>query len=177
MAEAGLRIRALSSGRLGLIGIGLPARAGFTLVEVILVVILLGVLLSVAAPSFKGYENSLPTAARQSASFFRQTRSLAMARTAAYRVVVVSPTELRVDFASTCNSAAWQTDPRVRLDLTEKITMEGADIVAGTTLVCYSSRGIGNNSPSFLLRDRRKNAHRVDVFTGGAVVTTPAPGA
>lgn len=151
-------------------------RAGFTLIEAIIVMLLVGVVLTIAAPSLRGVGKELESAASEAAAVFRQTRSAAMARTAAYRVSVVSPTELRGEFASTCGSTTWETDTRVRLDLRDGIVMAGDSIIAGKSLVCYSSRGLGDASPTFTVRDRRGREFRIDVFVGGAVDVAPVIG-
>ena len=151
-------------------------RGGFTLIELIIVVLLVGIILSMAAPSFRGLGNDVQNAARESSGFLRQTRAAAIAKTSAYRIVVVSDQELRTEFGSTCTTGSWENDPRLTLVLREGVKFEGGLITAGTELVCFSSRGIGDASPSFVVRDRQGNAYQLDVFTGGAVVTTPLSG-
>lgn len=154
----------------------LRSRAGFTLLEALIVLLMISVVLSIAVPAISGLGNELQSAAHDTAGLFRQTRSLAMARTAAYRVVVVSNSELRGEFASTCDATTWQDEPRLRLSLAGGVVMEGTDISAGNELVCYSSRGIGDASPTVRVRDRRGDAFQVDVFTGGAITVSPVTG-
>jgi prepilin-type N-terminal cleavage/methylation domain-containing protein len=151
------------------------ARAGFTLVELLIVLVITGLMLTIAVPRFRGLENQLQNAAMETASFFRQARTSAMARTSAYRVVIVSDTELRGEYATSCAATTWTDDPRTRLVLRDGVVMEGSVIVAGDELVCYNARGVADASPVFNLKDLELNGQLVEVFLGGAVRTTPIP--
>jgi prepilin-type N-terminal cleavage/methylation domain-containing protein len=153
----------------------LTGRGGFTLVELLIVLVLTGIILGIAANSFRGLENTLRSGSSEVTSFLRQARSSAVAATSAYRVVVTSTTRLRTEFAPSCAASVWQPDTRITLDLRDGVVLEGAAIVADSTLLCFDTRGLADASPTFVLRDREGRAERVDVFLGGAVTTTPVP--
>jgi len=154
---------------------GRRARAGFTLIELLIVLVLVGLVLTIATPRFRGLENQLQNAAMETTSFLRQARTSAMARTSAYRVIVGSTTELRGEFANSCAATTWADDTRTRLDLRDGVVMEGTVIVPGDVLTCYNARGVADASPTFVLRDRLLNGQLVEVFLGGAVRATPIP--
>ena len=164
-----------SVGSRGIARRSVDARPGFTLVELLIVLVLVGIVMTIAANSFRGLENHLRNATNETASFFRQTRSIAMASTSAYRVIAVSNTRLRTEHAESCAAVTWQPDTRHRLELRDGVTMQGAIITAGNILACFSARGVPDASPTFVLRDLEGNGQSVQVFLGGAVATAPTP--
>jgi len=134
----------------------------------------LGILAGIAFINFRPLGNDLHNATTELAGYLRQVRARAMATTSAYRVVVVSNTELRAEHARACADTSWTHEPRLRLQLREGVTMSGIPAV-GERLVCFTSRGItgitqGSQNPRVTLRDARGNTRQVEVYVGGAVV-------
>src|SRR5690606_10201974 len=150
-------------------------RSGFTLFELLIVLVLVGIVLAIAAPRLRGFDNELANAASETAGFFRQTRSTALASTSAYRVIVVSPTRLRTELSGSCAAPTGRPDDQRRLELRDGIVMQGTPIVAGSTLVCFDSRGMASASPAFELRDREGKRYSIQLFLGGAVQMAPVP--
>lgn len=148
---------------------GRRIRAGFTLVEVLIVVSMLGLLMSVAATRFTGLGNDLENATTDTAGFLRQVRARAMSTTSAYRVVIDSDTQLRTEHARRCADGDWTQDPSLTLRLRERTAIKGDDIVAGDTVLCFNSRGIADATPELTIRDHAGYANRVQVFLGGGV--------
>lgn len=144
---------------------------GVTLLESLVVIAIIGILAGIAFINFRPLGNDLHNATTELAGYLRQVRARAMATTSAYRVVVVSNTELRVEHARACNDTTWLPEPRLSLQLREGVTMSGIP-AAGGQLVCFTSRGLtaNNQNPRITLRDRRANTRQVEVFVGGAVV-------
>ena len=151
----------------------LTKRRGFTMLELLVVISVLGLVLAIAVPRFRGLSNELQNAERATAGFFRQTRAEAMTTTSAYRVIVDSGTRLRAEFARTCGDpdADWTVDSGLPLQLEERTSFEG--VSADSTLICFNSRGVGDANPTLRVRQRYGDASDIEVFVGGAVRTTP----
>ena len=149
-------------------------RRGFTMLELMVVMTFLGIVLSIAAPRFRGLENELQNAERETAGFIRQARVEAITTTSAYRVVATSTTRLRAEFAVNCNAAAddWAVDRTLPLNIEGTVRIR--DIAADSVLVCFDSRGVGDASPVIRLADRTGDASDIEVFVGGAVRARPA---
>jgi prepilin-type N-terminal cleavage/methylation domain-containing protein len=147
-------------------------RPGFTLVEALIVVILVGLVMGIAANTFSGLSNDLENAAAETGAFFRQVRARAMTTTSAYRVVYASATELRTESARACNDTTWTGDAGLSLVLRERTTVKADGIADGDVVVCYNSRGIGNASPTLIVTSRVGEEAEVEIFAGGAVRVT-----
>ncbi len=149
-------------------------RQGFTILELVIVLTVLGIALGIAIPRFRGLSNELLNAERETAGFFRQVRSEAMSRTSAYRAVVTSDRRLRAEFAPGCASDddEWEVDPRVTLILQGSTSFEG--VAAESTLICFNGRGVGDANPVLRVRQLGGAASDVEVFVGGGVRAAPA---
>lgn len=150
---------------------------GFTLLEALMVVLILGIMAAIVAPTFRGMSNDLENGTRESAGFLRLARAQAMTTTSAYRIRVVSDAELQGEHARQCDDVDWTPDPRVRLELREGVRLQGADIQPNAVLLCYSSRGVANASPTLTVADRDGRTASVEVFLGGTLsVVLPGQG-
>lgn len=151
---------------------GRAAPAGFTLVEVLIVISIMGILFMIAAPSFRGLSNDLENASAETAGFLRQARTKAITTTSAYRVIFESTTHLRVEHARRCDDTTWTADAGVQLYLREGAQLDGTGLTAGDVLMCYNSRGIADASPMLVVRDQQGFEYKIETFLGGAVRVT-----
>lgn len=150
---------------------------GFTLLEAVVVVAILGIIVGVAAPAFGGLGNELENSSRETAAFFREARAQAMVSTSAYRVVVVSETELVGEYARHCADSEWTPEPRLALHLGSRTWLEADALEPGAVLTCYDSRGVGDSSPTLTVRRAGGGSATVEVFLGGgARVVLPGDG-
>lgn len=142
---------------------------GFTVIELIIVLSVIGIMMSIATLRFRGLQNELENAARETSGFVRQARAEAMSTTSAYRVRSVSASQLGAEFAASCNADDddWQVDRSLTTRLEGRVSYEGLE--PDSVLVCFDSRGVGNRDPAIRLRERNGNASDVEVFVGGAV--------
>jgi len=146
--------------------------AGFTLIELLIVVSVLGIVFSIAAPRLRGLENELGNAAFETAGFLLRARAEAMTSTSAYRVVAESQTRLRTEFSRGCGvgEGEWSVDRGLILELRAGISFEGLE---EGELVCFNSRGLADANPTVRIRERGAGASDVEVFVGGAVEVRP----
>ena len=171
---------------------------GFTLVEILIVIAIVGIMAGFAAPYINFGIDTLQDATRRVASNFRLVRTQAIAQTSAYRISQSSATQLKVERANSCFATTWVTDNSFTasdLSLTEASSVKGIaaneviQIVAVTATVngtavnattnwnfCYSSRGVTYNNQGQLidllmtLKSLKTNKQtQIEVFTGGAV--------
>lgn len=146
-------------------------RHGFTLLELLVIVSMIGLLLTIAAPNFRGLGYDLESAARETAGYFRLVRAQAITTTSAYRVVVASDTRLRAEFARTCTEPdeLWEEDRRHSLQLREQTFLQGAEIQPEAVLLCFNTRGLADANPVLTVRKLGGDAFEVEVFLGGGV--------
>jgi prepilin-type N-terminal cleavage/methylation domain-containing protein len=74
---------------------------GFSLMEVMTAIAVLGVLTALGAPLLFGFNKPLQNATAQMEGVFKQARMRAISTTSAYRVRLISPTQVTVEAAST----------------------------------------------------------------------------
>lgn len=156
------------------------SRKGFTLPELLIVIIVIGVLVTVAGNRFRGMGNELENATRETASFLRLVRAEATTTTSAYRIIVESERALRTESARACTGVpddAWTPDSSKRLVLREGVILVGPNAAAGTVLTCFNPRGVGNSNPTLTLEDLRGDQRQVEALIGGGVLVTDGAGA
>lgn len=146
------------------------ARAGFTIMEMIVVLAMIGLVLAIGRTTFRGLENALQNATQETTGYLGEVRARAMATTSAYRIIVVSDTELRAEHARRCGAddEDWTPDDRLDHELRDQARFE--DLAAGEILTCFSSRGISSDNPTFALADHEGNQRRMELFLGGGVM-------
>ena len=89
-------------------------RRGFTLIEFLVVVAVIGIVAAIAALDVRPLNNEARNAASEFASTVRQTRARAMATTSAYRLVLVANDRVVVETRATCDgSETWVAEPRL----------------------------------------------------------------
>ncbi len=144
-------------------------RSGFTLIEGLVIIAVLGILAGIAFLDVRPLENTARNGANELAATLRQARSRAMATTSAYRLVLVDAERVVAQWRRSCGgSEPWSDDPRFDLALPRGATVVGG-VDVGQPITCFDSRGIGDASPLLVIRDARGREATVDVLAGGAV--------
>ncbi len=141
---------------------------GFTLLEVLLVVAIVGIVLGIAAVGLRALSDPVGKAASAVEGTFKQTRAKAMSTTSAYRISLASATTLQADYAYTCDdTTGWVRDPHFDLTLDD-----GVRITSPTALgpiVCFDSQGIANANPTVDVQGSDGKTAAIEVLVGGAV--------
>jgi prepilin-type N-terminal cleavage/methylation domain-containing protein len=146
------------------------ARQGFTLIEIIITLAVIGIVLAIAALNLRGFHDPLHEAATDLSGLMKQSRAKAMATTSAYRVLV-SPSgsqHLITEAAISCDTAStgWTADSALTTDLPAHITMT---VTQGSLPTCFDPRGIASEDVIFKLTDGNGRTMSVEVMLGGAV--------
>lgn len=148
-----------------------PDTRGFSLLEMVIVLTLIGLITAIGASNFRGFSNDLNNGVSEFSGYVSQVRARAMNTTSAYRIRVISSTELRAETARSCSASDddWEEDTRLTLRLRDRVELT-VDDAGDDFLTCFSARGIGSASPTVTLRDNDGNERILDLFLGGAVV-------
>lgn len=149
----------------------LRLRPGYTLLEALLVLAIMGIVAGMTATSFRELANEFDSAVSETSAYMRLTRHRAIAKTSAYRVVLVSQNQLRAEYANTCESDVWTVDDQALLFLEGRTTLEVQDVLPNQAFVCFSSRGVASASSTLVLRDPRGRYAELEIFVGGGVKT------
>ncbi len=140
----------------------MQAQTGFTLIELVVAVALVGVLMGVAVFEFRDVENPANNGAAQLASFFKETRAKALASTLAYTITPQSTTKIVTTKGKTCEAA--QTP-----DNLQSLTLpSGSSLLQTSWAICYNARGVSNNSFDIHIADEN-SSKVVQVVLGGGV--------
>jgi len=164
---------------------------GFTLVEILIVLLMIGVMTAIVAPNIRFGINSLDDTTNRLAANFKLVRARAMGQTSAYRIKLTSATQLSVERAKKCSdTSGWIGEPSftnedmglkeaqdvkgmAQHDDIQIITAEanGASITPFTNWnVCFSSRGIADKNVKITLKNIKTNqTRRIEVFSGGGI--------
>jgi prepilin-type N-terminal cleavage/methylation domain-containing protein len=138
------------------------SQGGFSLLETLVVLMLSGVLASIAIGNLRELANPAQSGAAQIEAFLKQVRSIAISQTLAYQVSAESASRLVASFGASCNGT-MQTAPGLTLDLPNGTTISPTDFT-----VCFNSRGIAMDNVSVEISDAR-GRREVEVLLGGGV--------
>ena len=153
---------------------------GMTLPEVLAVVIIIGVLAAIAAPTLKFGTRPLQDTTNRFAGNFKLNRAKAMAQTSAYRIRPTSSTQFVIERANSCAATTWAQAPGFAdedLKFDKDIQLSAAS-VNGTAVaspytawnLCYNSRGIADKDLVItLLNTKDSKTTQIEVFPGGTV--------
>lgn len=164
---------------------------GFTLIETLIVLLMLGVMIAIVAPNIRFGINSLDDTTNRLAANFKLVRARAMGQTSAYQIKITSATQLAVERAKKCSdTSGWIGEPSftdedmglkeaqdvkgmAQHDDIQIVTAEanGAAITPLTNWkICFTSRGMADKNVKLTLKNTKTNqTRRVEVFSGGGV--------
>jgi len=143
-------------------------RTGFTIIELLVIIAIIGILAAIAAINLRPLHNEARAAANDFAATVKQARGRAMVTTSAYRLVYEAPDRVMVQWRTTCGgSETWTPETRFDLQLRDGTTIDG--LVDGSELLCFNSRGVTDQSPTVTFRDALGRTATIEVFAGGAV--------
>jgi prepilin-type N-terminal cleavage/methylation domain-containing protein len=143
---------------------------GFSLLELLVILAVIGILAGVAALSLNRLENPLNTASSTTAGLLKQARAKAMATTSGYRVKPDDNQKLNVQSAINCSvttSTDWTDEPSLTLELPKEVTIN-----TGWS-TCFNSRGLSTNAQTLTLTHTDGRTQTLDIFVGGAVQENP----
>lgn len=138
-------------------------QAGFTIVELIVVMALISVAFALAVMDLRELDDPLLNGAQQFSGFIRQVRARAISRTSAYIIRPTSGTHVVTERADTC-SATRTLDSQTVMDLPSSTYFLETDWE-----VCFSSRGFPDANIEIEIRDQGGQFKTVEILLGGAV--------
>jgi prepilin-type N-terminal cleavage/methylation domain-containing protein len=151
---------------------------GFTLIEMITVVAILGIILGFAIPSFLTLRKPLRDGVNQFTSQLALIRTKAIASNQAYRIkpkyttlteyvgengYTNIPRSFVVEYAANCQvttvggTNGWQRASQFDLDLPKEVGVTAATGAALNWNICYNNRGIVNTSVNLTFADYQAN--------------------
>jgi prepilin-type N-terminal cleavage/methylation domain-containing protein len=168
-------------------GFNRSSSLGFTLTEVLVTLVVLGVLTTIAAPNIRFGSNPLKDTSTRIAGNLKLLRAKAMSQTSAYRLQAVSgavpgTVTLGVQRAMLCSDTVWTADPTFapedasldRQVQISQVTLNGQSKPIDSWSICYNSRGLATQNLVLTLRDDH-SGQTITVFPGGAVDVQAIP--
>jgi prepilin-type N-terminal cleavage/methylation domain-containing protein len=162
-------------------------QAGFTLPEVLVTVVILGILTAIAAPTIRFGSNPLKDSSNRIAGSIKLLRAKAMSQTSAYRLHAVpgpvpGTVALKVERAMLCSDTVWTADPAFATEDTlldrqvqiSQVTLNSQSKPIDSWSICYNSRGLATQNLVLTLRDDHSD-QSITVFPGGAVDVQAIP--
>lgn len=137
-------------------------QAGLTLVELLVALSILGIGLAVSTIYLKSTDNPLKTGSVLLEGALREARLMAIAETAAYRVVPQGTRAVRMEHAADCASGTWSAAATPSVTLPDGVTIQSE----GWT-VCFNSRGISSDNVVITLTHGGFGTRQVEVLLGG----------
>ena len=142
--------------------------AGVSLIELLVVLALMSITLGIGALYLRPAAAPLESGAELVEALFKQTRAKAMSTTTVHRVRPFDADSLVVEYASACSSPTWTVDPRMDLDLPDRVTLADTDWKA-----CFTSRGVTTQNFVVTLQHPDIGSQRLELLLGGAVRWLP----
>jgi len=137
-------------------------QSGVTFVELLVALSILGIALAVSSIYLKSTDNPLKTGSVLLEGAMREARLMAIAETAAYRVVPQGTRAVRMQHAATCGDTTWSdaTTPSVTMP-------DGVTVDSEGWAVCFNSRGISSDNVVVTLSHGGYGTRQVEVLLGG----------
>ncbi|MFB9993202.1 Tfp pilus assembly protein FimT/FimU [Deinococcus oregonensis] len=148
--------------------------AGFTLIEVLVVMAILGILLTLVALNVKGLNNDAEAAGSIVSGAFVQARTQALSTTSAVRVTLTGPRVLTFETNNRCgDTAAWTPLTNINTSLPDGVNITAPGAATSPWRVCFTSRGeLPTLPPSVLkLTDARARSRTLTFYLTGSVDT------
>ena len=146
---------------------------GLSLIELLITMAVVGVVMGIGALNLKPLNNDAGSAAGQLVGFLKLTRAKAMSTTSAYRVWTEAgskPGQLRLyaERAKRCSDGTWTRDPKLQVELPEKVTLDLDFSLWNFRKPCFDSRGLSSDYAVVILKDDRSRIRKVELLLGGA---------
>jgi len=148
---------------------------GFTLLELILVMVVLGILFTIVAVNVKGLHNDADSAASAVAASLVQARTQAFSTTSAVRVTLTDPDSLLFETNTACSvKTGWTTLSNITPDFPPGVILTPVPAIKAPWSVCFTTRGdLILPAPSTLtVSDASKHNRVLTVYLTGSVNTT-----
>jgi len=137
-------------------------QSGMTLVELLVALAILGLGLTASTMYLKSTDNPLKTGSVLLEGSLREARLMAIAETAAYRLVPQGTRAVRMEHAGTCGDTTWLDAPVPSVPMPDGVT-----IVTEGWVVCFNSRGISSDNVVVTLSHEDFGTRQVEVLLGG----------
>lgn len=145
-----------------------PLISGFTLVEMLVVLAVLGILLALGVADFRGLKNDAGDAAQEIGSSARLARMQAMENTRSARLTVSASGVVTETNTGRCNATSGWSSLGSQ-ELPERITLTPA-----TWQACFDSRGTSRGAtPELRIEDQRGRKAGVMVYLSGQSEVVP----
>jgi len=133
---------------------------GFTILELLVVIGLVGIMTLIAAVNLRPLENPVYTATHNLAAFMKQARARAVSTTSAYEVRPTSNRQIAAFFGPNCASID-DPDNTMTLEFSPRVSMPDTDWA-----VCFTARGLSTNNVNIEVSDGQ-SFRSVEVLLGG----------
>jgi len=139
---------------------------GFSLLEMLATLSLMGVLSAIAVSNIKELDDPLKNATAEAIGFMKQVRARAISTTSAYEIYPTSTTSIVTRYSNACSDAVGDktADPKVVLGLPD-----GAFLSDTNWSICFSSRGFPDGNIQIVMEDNDGEDRTVEIYLGGAV--------
>lgn len=146
----------------------LTTMAGFTLLELLVVIGMVGIISGIVSYQLKDLDNPAANGAAQVMTFIKKTRAKALATTYAYRLQPTADgTGLETEYAGSCNSTTFTPDNNLLLELPNT-----AAFTSNTWSLCFAPRGTSTSSEDITITDPRSSV-TIQVAMGGGMRKLP----